>query len=427
MGVMAPMFRSLRGARLALALIPVLFTPAPAMAFGIEALRKLIDTQQPTGVAELVAALPREMRENYTLAWHSQSLQGASHDNPRAILFDRLARFVVTFNGEPSQAHGNTVEIMQYRPGSESFEFYEIAFQDERALVSGANPALCKSCHGATPHPVWSSYEYGRRETSHWPGMYGSSHDAPLLNPEERAAFERFRARAASHPRYRHLRLSHPQAAWFPYATGPTRHRFRPNNRLGNLLARWHARQIVALIRAHDFIDRHAPLAQAWLLQCPVTLEPVYRQRVARLFESRFPRRDHAWIHALRAGLPAARRTAFMMERLLTGRPGLGWDMSSAEAPEASGRYYTGIVTIDQLVGARWLASVDESHWLRSWYRPWRNRQLYDSFAPGYYAANVAPGGVGAAYDEVMGYYGAAYARRACPRLRRAALTAPTS
>lgn len=400
---------------------PALLVHAQAYAFGIDDLRELVRERDLATVAEVVEHLPREYRESYTLAYDSQSLQGSSYQNPRAILFGRTARFVMSFNGHPSQQHYNAIEAMQYREDAESFELYSIQFKEDGVEFSRPNPEVCASCHGTPPHPIWSSYEYGEQETSHWPGLYGSTHDAPALDDKEKAAFERFRERAPAHPRYRHLVMANPQAPWFPYATGPTQHRFRPNNRLGNLLARWHARQIVALIRRGDFLERHPGVAQAWLLQCPGTDGERYRRRVAALFEAGFPRAAHPYSHALRDGLPAGRRTAFMMEKLLTGSDGFGWDMS-VEKPEETGRFYTGIVTIDRLVGARWLATLDDDHWLKRYYEPWANRQLYDTFAEGYYESNVEPGGVGAAYDEILGYYDEDRARLACPGLMRRAL-----
>ncbi|HSH42323.1 MAG TPA: hypothetical protein VK973_09400 [Arenicellales bacterium] len=397
---------------------PALLVHASAFAFDIDDLRELVRDRQLDTVAEVIEHLPPEYHRNYTLAYDSQSLQGSSFDNPRAILFGRTAGLVLTFNGDPSQAHYDAIEAMQYREDSEAFELYSIEFGDGVPRFAGPNPEVCASCHGSPPHPVWSSYEYGERETSHWPGMYGSSHDAPALDEREKAAFERFRQRAASHPRYRHLKLDDPDAPWFPYAGGPTQHRLRPNNRLGNLLARRHARQIVAMVKRDDFARDHPRLAQAWLLQCPGTGKAAYRERVTTLFEQRFPRREHPYSHALRDSLAPGRQASFMMEKLLTGSDSFGWDMS-IEKPENTGRFFTGIATIDELVGARWLATLDADHWLSGYYEPWTNRDLYNTFAPGYYQTNVAPGGVGDAYDEILGYYDEERARQACPDLMR--------
>lgn len=394
---------------------------APAFAFGIDDLRTLIQAEKPDSVAKVIALLPREYKESYTLGYDSQSLQGSSYDNPRAILFGDTAQFIVTFNGDPAQAYYNAIEAMQYREDSESFEMYSIEVSAEGARVSSPDPPICASCHGSPPHPIWSSYEYGDSETRHWPGFYGSAHDAPVRVPEEKRAFERFRDRAATHPRYSQLVLSDPGAPWFPYGEGPGQHRLRPNDRLGNLLARWQARHIAALIRDGGFIDEHARVAQAWLLHCPGAGGDPFGRRVKALFDERFPPADHPLAHEILQKLPADRQVDFMMQRLLTGSDDLDWNLSIAESQD-NGRFYTGIVTIDQLVSARWLATLGRDDWLKAYYKPWTSRDLYDTFADGYYARNVEPGGVGLDYDKVMGYYDESRARLACPGVMRQAL-----
>ncbi len=409
-----------------LGLCIVLLVPARAFAFDVDELRDMIRDRALTTVAEVIAHLPVEYRENYTLAYDSRSLQGSSRDNPRAILFGRTARLVLSFNGDPAQQHYDTIEAMQFREPRNTFELYAIDFADSQVRFSGPNPPVCAGCHGSPPRPIWSSYEYSDRETGHWPGFYGSTHDAPALEPGEKAAFERFRQRAATHHRYRHLVLVKPNAHWFPYGTGPTQHALRPNNRLGNLLARWHARQIVALINRGGFIERHPRVAQAWLLQCPGTEGGSYRARVQALFDTRFPPDGHRRVHALLDKLPAGRRVSFMMERLLSDSDSFGWDMS-IEAPAAGGRFDTGIATIDRLVGARWMATLDDGHRLTDYYEPWSSRELYNTFADGYYESNVRPGGVGEAYDAVARYYDESRARLACPAIMRSAPAAVSS
>lgn len=399
----------------------ILAVPVRAFAFDVDDLRSLVRDRQLDTVAEVVAHLPVEHRRNYTLAFDSQSLQGSSHDNPRAILFGRTAQFILTFNGDPAQQHHQVIEVMQFREDRDVFELYSIDFSGDAPRFSGPNPEVCAGCHGSPPHPIWSSYEYGDRETSHWPGFYGSTHDAPALQTGEKAAFERFKERAAGHARYRHLVLDQPNARWFPYGSGPLRHDLRPNNRLGNLLARWHARQIVALINQADFVERHPGVAQAWLLQCSGTGDDSYRRRARELFEARFPPAAHPHAHTLLDNLSVERRASFMLEKLLTGSDAFDWDMS-IEAPGAGGRFYTGIVTIDRLVGAHWLSTLDSGHWLKRYFKPWNSRDLYDTFSEGYYDSNVRPGGVGSAYDSITTYFDESHARLACPGIMRAAL-----
>lgn len=421
-GIIARMIRAvrLRGCLLACAIALV---SSSAFGFDIGDLRALVRQRKPTSVSEVVARLPKQYKENYTLVYHSRSLQGSSYDDPRAILFGRTARLILTFNGDPSEDRYNSIEVMQFRRKSESFELYSINFSDGSATVSGPDPRVCSTCHSLPPHPIWSSYEYGVRKTEQWPGVYGSSQDAPIKVPKERAAFERFRREAASNPRYRHLVMSKAGAPWFPYGTGPHQHRLRPNDRLGNLLARWQARQIVGLIERGSFARRHRGVAEAWLLRCPgIGVDP-YLAKVRALFDARFPAKTHSLAHQMLNKLPGAEQAAFMMHDLLTDSDAFGWDMNIAEA-RTNGEFSTGIVTVDQLVSARWLATLDDDNWLKAYFKPWKSRQLYNTFAPGYYEANVEPGGVGRDYDEVMGYYDESRARLACPIVMRNALTA---
>lgn len=397
----------------------LLTVSAPAAAFDIDELRTLIRERDLDSVAAVVAHLPHAYRGSYTLAYDSAGLQESSFEHPRAILFGRTAQLVLSFNGHPEQRRYHTIEAMQYREEAESFELYVIEFSGGRVRFSSPNPEVCASCHGSPPHPVWSSYEYAGRETGHWPGLYGATHDAPVLNAREAAAFQSFRERAGSHPRYRHLVRDRPGQPWFPYGTGPREHRLRPNNRLGNLLARWRARQVVAQIDAAGVAERHPAVAQAWLLQCPGVDRADYRRRARALFRAGFPAADHARVHERLESLAAEQRTAFMMERLLTGSAASGWTMN-IEPSAPGGSFDTGIVTLDGLVAARWLATREPGHRLKRYYEAWGSRELYNTFEAGYFRENVAPGGVGAAYDRVAGYYDPARARRACPSLARA-------
>jgi len=98
----------------------------------------------------------------------------------------------------------------------------------------------------------------------------------------------------------------------------------------------------------------------------------------------------------------------------------LTWNMSLDPAPDGA-RFFTGIVGIDELVAAELLGGLPTEHWLRKYYVPWNQRDLYDTFRPGYYDENVAPGGVGETYDATGPFYNRERARAACPELARRA------
>ncbi len=368
---------------------------------------------------DVLPYLPASLRAHYTLVYRSHSLQEASYDYPRAVLFGRDARFIVTFNGNPAQRGYSDLEILQFNEDRREFELYRIAFED-RVQYSQKNPPRCLVCHGRRPGPIWSSYEYGSvPDGGHWPGVYGSIHDAPGRDALEADAFDRFRVRARRHPRYRNLPLDHPDSAWFPYGAGAHQHRFRPNNRLGNLLGRLNARRIAARIRSAKFYQSNPNLVWLWLLNCPQAGDPQVLRWLEDLDGSRLegvaPRgRDRS-----SAAVSRTVRIAGLFEALLTGPEIDGWNLSLANRnAKPAARYSTGIIDIGQLVSAALLQSeVSNLPFPRKYYKRIDNRALYDGFAPGYYGANVEPGGVGADYDALGTLYDRTAARGACSRL----------
>jgi len=155
-----------------------------------EVLVELIKDKQLASVEqtlkELKAYYPNYF-ETYILMYKSRSLQDASFENPRALLFDRSAQFVFSFNGNPSQKGYNRLEIMQFRENEDRFEFREIAFNDGEVVeISEANPRKCMVCHQSTtrknidPRPNWEPYNT-------WPGAYGSLNGDLRLSNHDRS------------------------------------------------------------------------------------------------------------------------------------------------------------------------------------------------------------------------------------------------
>jgi hypothetical protein len=186
-----------------LPLLLALAAPAAhADSFGFESLQALIRTRDVGTVEELLAALPEAQRRNYALMFDSRSLQGASFDNPRVILYGPDARFVLTFNGDIAQRGFRVLETLEFDTVAREFRLRELEFPDRPAgaaavRVSETNPEPCMRCHGNPPHPVWDSFPL-------WPGAYGERYGATLSEPE-RTGLERFLAQQPTHPRYRHL------------------------------------------------------------------------------------------------------------------------------------------------------------------------------------------------------------------------------
>ena len=184
-------------------LLGLVFVAAAARAasFDFTSLQALLERQDMRTIEELIAALPPAQRSRYTLVFDSRSLQGASFENPRAILFGPEARFIVAFNGSPAQRGFHVVETMEFDDDRKEFRLRELEFPERAAegkvIVSEVNPERCTRCHGAPPRPVWDSFPL-------WPGAYGERYRASL-SARERTGLAAFLARQPMHPRYRQL------------------------------------------------------------------------------------------------------------------------------------------------------------------------------------------------------------------------------
>ena len=141
--------------------------------FSIDELIKLVETGRVASIEQAIDALPARMRGNYALMYRSRSLQSATFQSPRAIVYEGDGSFVATFNGGEANARGrDSFETIQFRQASKRWEFREIAFSPGRApVVSEINPRRCLECHQSRarqdvdPRPNWEPY-------SNWPGAY---------------------------------------------------------------------------------------------------------------------------------------------------------------------------------------------------------------------------------------------------------------
>src|ERR1700739_3378411 len=89
-----------------LCLLAAMLPAAPSVqagSFDFAALQTLLRSQDIGSVEQLLAALPAPQRARYALVFNSRSLQGATPERPRVILFGPDARFILTFNGSPAQ------------------------------------------------------------------------------------------------------------------------------------------------------------------------------------------------------------------------------------------------------------------------------------------------------------------------------------
>src|SRR5436190_1460610 len=180
--------------------------PGQAAGFDFASLQSLLSHQDIGSVEELIAALPAAQRNRYALVFESRSLQGASPENPRVILYGPDARFIVTFSGSPAQRGFRVVETMEFDDDSKEFRLRELLFPEraagpDKVVVSEVNPQRCTRCHGAPPRPVWDTFPL-------WPGAYGERYRA-TLSARQRPGLERFaRDTAATNARQAQLKAA---------------------------------------------------------------------------------------------------------------------------------------------------------------------------------------------------------------------------
>jgi hypothetical protein len=285
--------------------------PAQAAGFNFASLQWLLSHQDIGSVEELLAALPAAQRNRYALVFESRSLQGASAENPRVILYGPDARFIVTFNGSPGQRGFRVVETMEFDEDSKQFRLRELLFPEaaagpDRVVVSELNPERCARCHGAPARPVWDTFPL-------WPGAYGERYRA-RLSAREREGLSAFLALQPTHPRYRQLlevkRFADPQtfrsSALSQYAGIPEE---PPNAELAIDLGRFQAQSIARqLVRQPGFeLYRYALLGLAD--NACGRLADFYPDALWRTQRPGFERfaRDSAATNARQAQLKAAR------------------------------------------------------------------------------------------------------------------------
>jgi mono/diheme cytochrome c family protein len=232
--------------------------------FAFQDLRQVLEERRVGDVEGLIAALPEDLRRHYTLVFSSRSLQEASEDHPRALLFGSTARLILSFNGDPGQRGFDAVETMEVEAATQHVLFREITFApagaNAAAVISEPNPPRCAVCHGNPARPIWDL-------PPEWPGVYGERYGAGLSAPELRG-MRRFLAVQPSHPRYRHLLGAEALAERDTYAAG-SRQRYAgvaaepPNARLSALLATINVRAILAQLAAQPGFAEHLDLLLA--------------------------------------------------------------------------------------------------------------------------------------------------------------------
>jgi hypothetical protein len=174
---------------------------AVAADLDFQALQSLVTRDGTRSISGVLAALPADYRSNFALVFSSRSLQQASFGDPRVILYGSNARFLITFNGNPSERGYDTLETAQFDQRTNRFEFRELIFPKSgtggEVQSSPVNPERCSRCHGDPLRPIWDT-------TPLWPGAYGERYGSNLTTVE-RAGLQQFLAGQPRNPRYRQL------------------------------------------------------------------------------------------------------------------------------------------------------------------------------------------------------------------------------
>lgn len=123
-------------------------------------------------MGSLIPKLPRELLGNYALIFQTQSIQAASLENPRVVLFSRNGEFALAF----STFSPNFIEILEFNSVSGRVEPRLIEFRDGSPQFIDSplthfprnHPKNCTRCHGEDMHFNWDTYPT-------WPGVYGQT------------------------------------------------------------------------------------------------------------------------------------------------------------------------------------------------------------------------------------------------------------
>lgn len=135
----------------------------------IDKLEKFLISNNIQTIEEFLAKLNTNIRSQYVLMNKSLSLQSASYQKPRVIMYSDTAQMLMSFNSDNNEKNGDKIEIILYDKSKAKFEAHEIAFHNNEFVIN-KNPKSCNSCHGQDLRPNWNSY-------SIWPGAYGENDD----------------------------------------------------------------------------------------------------------------------------------------------------------------------------------------------------------------------------------------------------------
>ena len=245
-------FRSFREIFSLVFIFSFLITSSECKALTFSSLKNLIEEKKVESIENLLPLLPEGFRSHYVLMFQSRSLQSATYQNPRAILYGDDASFILSFNGDETEKGYDALETMEFNPEKKEFYYHEITFsrnskEHSKVSFSETNPERCLRCHGDPARPNWDTYPL-------WPGAYGEKYHSALSEPEQKGILD-FLKRQPEHPRYRYLR--HAEIYSDPETFNPShenkyngRQKISPNESLSRLLGLMNFKKILHQLSA---------------------------------------------------------------------------------------------------------------------------------------------------------------------------------
>lgn len=195
--------------KLIFALLAAVCSLNQAFAFNLNDLKTLVEANKAYTVDQVIPLLPEHMRKNPLLVYdsHALRLDRVSLETPRIILFNEDASLIMAITKYPGQetiaAGEDSIEVIELSSQTHKFEMKDLVFdgtQSPFARSIETNPALCLTCHGANPRPVFNDY-------NSWPGFFGSfsTRGYAIKGTTEYAALQKFMNGLPQLPRYRDL------------------------------------------------------------------------------------------------------------------------------------------------------------------------------------------------------------------------------
>ena len=164
-----------------------------------EDVKHFIKTNEVKSIDDLLPLLPEEYRSRSTYVYSSRSIQDASPESPRVVMFGRDASLMMSFNGHPSQKGHENLEIIKFNKDTKEYELFEIQFDPDKKsgpTISDKNPSKCLTCHGDKPKPIWDTYFM-------WPGVVGAEDDDQTQL--EKRYMKDFIEKKSTHSRYKYV------------------------------------------------------------------------------------------------------------------------------------------------------------------------------------------------------------------------------